>query len=273
MSRVVETPAAVAPLDLICLPHAGGNAQLYRGWAERLPSTVRVRPLELPGHGARLAHPLHTDWPTLIETLLADVLKHVDINGRFAVFGHSMGALVGLELIHAIRRRCARSPVWFGASACVAPERRPLEAHWLDCTHEAMVSKLRGLGGTPDALMNDREFIQFMLPVLRADFHLCGTYAHHAASLSTNERAPLDCPIGVFTGRDDSATARAEDVAAWSAQTHGVCTQHRFDGGHFFLDATPAPVLTVVATSLADAPANADCRVPADLTQGEAWIH
>jgi len=136
-----------------------------------------------------------------------------------------------------------------------------------------MVDKLRGLGGTPDELLNDRGFIDFMLPVLRADFHLCGTYASFAASLPAGRRAPLDCPIAVLTGRDDSATACVDDIAAWSAQTRGTCTQHRFDGGHFFIDTTPEPVLAAVATSLAGALADLNGHAPASLPQGEAWTH
>lgn len=270
MTGVVQ---AAAPLELICVPHAGGTALLYRRWAAQLPPTVRVRPLELPGHGSRRALPPHQDWPALIAALQADVLTNFDCNARFAVFGHSMGALVGLELIHAIRCRYGCSPVWFGASACVAPGRRPLEEHWLDCSHEAMVAQLRRLGGTPDALMNDREFIDFMLPVLRADFHLCGTYARFAASRSYAERRPLDCPIAVFTGRDDSATASADDLAGWSGQTRGICSRHRFDGGHFYLDVTPEPLLAAVATSLAGALAGADRRELSGATQGKAWTY
>lgn len=242
---------------------------LYRGWAEHLPSTVRVRPLELPGHGARRALPPLADWPVLIDALVDQTLAMPDANVDFAVFGHSLGALVGIELLRGIERRTGRKPVWFGASACVAPGRRAHEAHWLDCTHDAMVEQLQKLGGTPEELTNDREFIDFMLPVLRADFHLCGTYPRFAAARPAHARVPLDCPIAVFTGRDDSATANAEDVAAWSAETRGPCTQHRFDGGHFYIDEQRGAVLDVLAASVARAKRGA-CANP---IERELWTH
>ena len=133
--------------------------------------------------GSRAAAPMarsrvpSASRPALIDTLLVELAERLDDDEPFAVFGHSMGALVGLELIHALRARHGLAPVWFGASASLAPSRRNWETHWLDCTHEAMVARLRELGGTPVELLDDRDFIDFVLPALRVDFHLCGTYA------------------------------------------------------------------------------------------------
>jgi surfactin synthase thioesterase subunit len=174
----------------------------------------------------------------------------------------------------------------------VAPSRRNRETHWLTCTHEAMVARLRELGGTPAQLLEDRDFIDFVLPVLRADFHLCGTYAPLATAGGAVAREPLACPIDVFTGRDDRATASEQDVAAWRDETRGTCTLHRFDGGHFYLDGTPDSVMACVATSLAGAlaqrggavasvaePAAPKPAVPEPaapkpaVTKGEAWTH
>jgi surfactin synthase thioesterase subunit len=140
-----------------------------------------------------------------------------------------------------------------------------------------MVARLRELGGTPAALLDDRDFIDFVLPVLRADFHLCGTYAPLATAEESTVREPLVCPVGVFTGCDDRATACAEDVAAWRDETRGTCTLHRFDGGHFYLDGTPDSVMACVATSLADALARPVVGKPVAptpaATKGEAWTH
>ena len=72
---------------------------------------------------------------------------------------------------------------------------------------------------------------------------------------------------------DDSATACVEDVAAWREETRATCVLHRFDGGHFYLDGAPEPVLARVATSLADALAQSAHAAPARLSKAEAWIH
>ena len=282
MSGFVAVPAVLPPVRLVCLAHAGGSAMLYRRWMQRLPRGVQVVALELPGHGSRCALPAHSEWPALIDTLLVELAERLDDDEPFAVFGHSMGALVGLELVHALRARHGLAPVWFGASASVAPSRRNRETHWLNCTHEAMVARLRELGGTPAQLLDDRDFIDFVLPVLRADFHLCGTYAPLATAGGAAVRETLACPMDVFTGRDDRATACVEDVVAWRDETRGRCTLHCFDGGHFYLDGTPDSVMACVATSLASALAQPAAPMPAApkpaapmpvATKGEAWTH
>jgi surfactin synthase thioesterase subunit len=235
------------PVDLVCLPHAGGNALLYRRWAQTLPAHVRVLAQDSPGHGALRTMTPVTRWPELTDALATRVIAQLDANVPFAVMGHSMGALAGIELVREIERRTGRQPIWFGASACVAPARRVHESHWLTCSTDTMIAQLRKLGGTHEALLGDREFMEFMLPVLRADFHLCGTYARQSPIHE------LPCPIDVFIGRNDSATSNSDDVDAWAKHTNARCTVHRFDGGHFFIEERLDDVLAIVASSLADA--------------------
>lgn len=245
---------APSALNLVCLAHAGGSVALYRDWQRRLPPFVQVRTLELPGHGMRRSAPPHTEWPALIAELADELLALVAGGAPFALFGHSMGALVGLELMHALRQRGARAPVWFGASATVSPARRKHETHWLTCSRTEMIDCLRERGGTPAELLDDADFIDFMLPLLRADFHLCGAHPARLAGRVVAEAcasAGLDCPIDVFVGRDDPATSNATDVGAWAQQTRGACAVHEFDGGHFFIDTAREAVLAVVANALA----------------------
>ncbi|PQV54222.1 surfactin synthase thioesterase subunit [Paraburkholderia sp. BL21I4N1] len=235
------TFATSTPLNLICFAHAGGSAALYRRWKPLLPDGVTLIAAELPGHGTRRAQAAHTGWRPLIAELADEIGQRLDRTAPFAVFGHSMGALVGFELCHALRQRDGRMPLWFGASASVAPSRRNVESDWLDCPRETMVAKLAELGGTPAELLADADFVDFMLPVLRADFHLCGVYTEHRRASSP--RLPLECRIDAFTGRDDRATAQSADVDAWAACTQGDFGRHEFSGGHFFLEAHAAAVL------------------------------
>ncbi|WP_025603014.1 thioesterase II family protein [Burkholderia sp. WSM2230] len=258
MNSSNRVPHPCSALTLVCLAHAGGSVALYREWQDRLPSFVHVCMLELPGHGMRRCEPAHTEWPALVEQLADELLALVGGGAPFALFGHSMGSLVGLELMHALRERGKPAPFWFGASATISPARRKHETHWLNCSHAEMISCLRERGGTPAELLDDADFVDFMLPLLRADFHLCGMHPAYMkarmktrAEVANSSAATLDCPIDVFVGRDDPATAHRADVDAWAQQTRGTCTVHRFDGGHFFIDTAREAVLEVIAGSLA----------------------
>lgn len=231
-------------ITLFCLPHAGGGAAVYRGWAGRLPPwMVPVSP-HLPGRGLRRAEPPAHDWPMLIDGLVRDVRPH--LARPYAIFGHSMGALVGLELAHALRRQGAGEPLWFGAAGCTAPVRRAAELDWLDCPDAVVIDELRRLDGTPPELIEDPEMLALMLPGLRADFHLCGTHAPPS-------RTPLRCPLLVLGGRADEITAERANLLDWARETTGPFNIAMFDGGHFFVETAREAVIAAVVDAAARA--------------------
>ena len=91
--------SAQAPLALLCLPCAGASASMYLRWRRFLPPSVRIVPVELPGRGARMGETFVEDFDALVARICteqADAMR-----GDFALFGHSMGAL----LVHGVTRR------------------------------------------------------------------------------------------------------------------------------------------------------------------------
>lgn len=244
-----------AALTLYCLPYAGGNAATYRGWGETLGPWIDCVPLDLPGHGRLRALPACRDWPGLIEALLDAVEANGPPRTRpCALFGHSMGALVALELAHALRERHGCEPLWLGVAACVAPRERELDearpTHWLDCSTAEMVAELRRLGGTAEELLADAEFLDLALPALRADFHLCATQARRARSRETRREPPLSCPVWAFGGTNDSVSERNENLSAWCHETAGVFRQRTLEGGHFFVETARARLIREIAAAL-----------------------
>ncbi|WP_347558042.1 alpha/beta fold hydrolase [Robbsia sp. KACC 23696] len=235
-------------VTLLCLPYAGGSASLYREWTARLPDWIKLMPLHMPGRGVRLAmRPMHR-WPELIDLLVADALPHV--SGPYAIFGHSLGSLVGIELAYALDARHGRPPVWVGASAGKAPSHRPRMLHWLDCPEDEFLDEVRALKGMPEALLQDREFMKLVLPYLRADFHLSGSYLYPDAGRMT----PLHCPLLVVNGTEDyEMHADPLTLSEWSRETLGTCDRRVIDAGHFFINTHRDALIDMVVDSLARA--------------------
>ncbi len=185
--------------------------------------------------------PVH-EWQPLMELLLQDVEPYLD--RPFAIFGHSMGALVGIKLAHELRRRHGVDPVWMGLSACIAPAMRERETKWLDCPHSELMDEIVSLNGTaPDILGND-EFMALIAPVLRADFHLCGTYAR-------GDGPPLACPVLVLGGsQDDEVMESPDNLSAWAQETSGAFDLQLLDADHFFINSHQDDVIARVEASL-----------------------
>lgn len=125
----------------------------------------------------------------------------------------------------------------------MAPARRTVELKWLNSPEAELLAELADLGATPPDLLDNREFLDLMLPVIRADFHLSGSYRRPA-------REPLSCPLLALSGTEDRISQPPEKIAAWSAETTGFATVELIPGGHFFVESARTAVVTKVVGAL-----------------------
>jgi len=240
--RVGSHPAGA--VRLFCLPYAGASAAIYHAWRRELPSWIEVCPLELPGRGQRYAETPQQDAFALAASLARQILGQLD--RPYAVFGHSMGALLAYELGHALRALRVPTPLCLFVSGCPAPARRERQGRFTRLSDAELLATLQELEGTPPELLADPELMALFLPVLRADFQLCASYEPVA-------RPPLDCALGVFAGRADACTADASALLAWRTETTGAHALELLDGGHFFLHEQRARLLAALQRQLAEA--------------------
>jgi surfactin synthase thioesterase subunit len=222
------------PIRLYCLPYAGSSATVYLRWKRQLPAWIEVVPVELPGRGRRIGEPLELTVPGVLDRIAADVRPEP---GRpFALFGHSMGAILAFELGLRLERQ-ALSPAVIFVSGARAPGRRDLARYASLQSDAELRSELERLGGTPASVLADPELMELMLPVLRADFQVAGGYV--------GERSrPLRAPLVALGGAADETTSDGLD--AWRELTLSEFSLHVLEGGHFFIHASEAELLAIV---------------------------
>lgn len=222
---------------LFCFPHAGGGAHAFRPLAQALAGRVEVIGVDLPGRGRLRAMPCADDWDSLLPTLTDALAART---GRpFALLGHSLGALVALEMARRLR---AGPLLALFACGCPPPGTvRPARAlHRLD--DRAMFEALQALGGISQELLDSPELIALAAPALRADLTLFET--HRDAP-----RPPLDVPVFAYRGADDAALVGAGD--GWARQTRAGLRGRTLPGGHMFLHEQVAAAATAIAADLA----------------------
>lgn len=138
-------------LRLFCFPYAGGGTSIFSSWSTNLTSDVEICPIELPGHGYRIAqHPFDRLEP-LVNELAHTLLPY--LNKPFAFFGHSMGGLVSFELAHLLRKCYGICPLYLfisGRRAPQIPKSKPLIHH---LPEPEFVDELRSLKGTPEVIL------------------------------------------------------------------------------------------------------------------------
>src|SRR5579864_9349667 len=87
--------------NLFCLPHAGGNKYAYKRFVDAAPPFVKVIPLEYPGRGERVDEDPITDVIELTKLMLSEIKD--DLGSPYAIYGHSMGTLVGYLMLREMR--------------------------------------------------------------------------------------------------------------------------------------------------------------------------
>lgn len=227
-------------LRLFCFPFAGGGTATYRSWVS-LPTDVELNAVALPGREARFRETPIRRLDPLLEALSTQFRTRV--GEPYALFGHSMGAIIAFELCRRLHRERMNLPQCLFVSARPAPHLvsgRPSMGALSDA--EFLRDLHRRYGGVPEAILEDVELQQYFVPLLRADLEMLASYEYRQAS-------PLPVPIVGLAGANDPE-ARPELVELWREQTSATFRLHLVPGGHFFINTHRDAVLRVVAGQL-----------------------
>lgn len=220
----IGTPAEPEPLRVFCFPDAGGSAQHYKRWARLLPDHVSLELVELPGRGAGEDAP--RDFAELTRRVGEALLPCCDT--PFAFLGHSMGALLAFEVARWMRREGVTGPRALFVSGEPAPQlQRPPLLSELDRHDDRALAGELSKFGVPRWVMEDHALIGELLPRLRADLALCGSYRYR-------EEEPFDIPISAFAGQADPLATKAQ-MTAWAEQTHNEFSLCVLAGDHSFV--------------------------------------
>jgi len=229
-----------AALRLFCFPYAGGGTMIYRTWPEGLSSNLEILCAQLPGREARLGESPYSRLSDTVEAMADAILPYLD--RPFVFFGHSMGALMAFELALRLRRSCGLEPAHIFISGRRAPQLSDPERLGYDLPDSEFIDWVARLKGLPKEVLQNAEIMQFVLPLLRADFAACDTYSYVP-------EFPLTCSITALGGLADQQIGR-EDLAAWREQTNGPFTLRMLNGDHFFVNSCRADLLRVIEREL-----------------------
>lgn len=218
-------PRPAADVRLYCIPPSTAGAGYYAPWSEHLPETVELLSVQLPGRGRRSDEPSFTDSRHLA-TALADVLVRENDSRPYALFGHSLGALMAFETVGQLRREQRPAPALLALSALPAPH----TASYRAIVPSRMTLGARSLpdlvGPLPEEFFNNPEIMAAFGAPLLADMLLALQYRHR-------EEPPVECPVALYGGHDDPL-ATPDDVATWNDLATTPATPKFFPGNHSY---------------------------------------
>jgi medium-chain acyl-[acyl-carrier-protein] hydrolase len=239
LHRYAGAPAGAHPARvrtrLYLFPYAGGSAAVFRQWPAYFDDSHELVGIQLPGRGSRMLEPAETDYRVLVRDI-ADAIVQERHPARYALYGHSMGALLAHHVALELLRRGAGQPDCLFVSGCKPPHLARAPRAVAAMSDAEFIDELRRLEGTPAALLDNAELMQLMLPTIKADFILLDRWY---AALAPTPQPELSLPICGMSGRRDIHCSRA-DIDGWQAHTHGTMETLEYNGGHFFLQTQEA---------------------------------
>ncbi|MGH3168069.1 MAG: thioesterase II family protein [Trebonia sp.] len=220
-----DRPPRTPGIRLFCLPHAGAGGLAYREWGRLLPPPIQVLPVLPPGRETRMRETSYTSIEPYVEDLATALAP--ELQAPYALFGHSLGALVAFELARRLRARRLAAPVHLFVSGRSAPQLTEHRRILHRLPPGDLSRELATLGGIPGHIDLGDHRLSPLLAALRADLTVNERYAFRAEH-------PLGTAITALGGTADTRVNESE-LGAWHTQTSGPFVLRTYRGGHFYL--------------------------------------
>lgn len=228
-------------INLYCLPFAGGSSYSYNLFSPHLSSKINFIPVELPGRGKRIKETLLKSANQIADDIFTAIRPEVVSGVPHAIFGHSMGALLGYLLTRKLLENNLQPPLHLFVSGRGGPSYNDERESYYLLPKKEFKDKLKELGGSPKEVLEHDTLMDFFEPILRADFEVVETHKYE-------EKEPFNVPISVMIGSTDKVTF--ETARLWQKETLIPIKIHRFDGDHFFIFQHAQSICKIISAEL-----------------------
>jgi len=230
---------------LFCLPFAGGSAAVYATWEKFLDPDIELCLVELAGRGRRFDETCHNNFSAMLEDVYTAVSGLLD-EMPYAIFGHSLGGILGYELARKIERTKGIMPKHLFLSAIQTPDKVNDYTVISDLPDAIFKEKILQGGGMLQEFVDSEMLWNHALPILRADFRAMETYKE---IFNRYGRELLTCDLTILGGFGDREVT-STDLQAWHQYTKRTCEEVMFDGGHFFISTNERRITELIQRTL-----------------------
>ena len=228
-------------MNLFTIPYAGGSANYYSRWKRMINKNIAIVPIEFTGRGKRTTEALYNNIYEAVDDIFKQIKKGITCSS-YALFGHSMGALICFELAYLIQDRKLPMPNHIFISGRHAPRLKNDDKAIHLFEKNDFIKEIMAMGGTDKEIFEHAELANYFIPIIKNDLRIVYEYQFE------QERIPLDCDFSIFTGKEESYST--EQIMGWSKYTTGYCKFYKFDGGHFFINTETEKIISIINQTL-----------------------
>lgn len=217
-------------VKVIALPFAGANKYSYRPFQNEKRDNLDWDIYELPGRGARIAEDFLTDVESIVDDIF-NQFQSVIKNSEYIIYGHSLGTILGFELVKKIMEYNLPLPLFLFFTGRGSPsvyEREKLS----NLEESKFWEKVNEIGGLPSEVIENNELREFLSPILRSDFKAVENYTYQSV------KTPLNIPIIVGIGNEEligKDKIKWKNILKWQNETSVPIDVEFYKGNHFFI--------------------------------------
>ncbi len=213
----------LAKVNVFCFHHAGGLASAYKDWVSECKQ-LNIYSMELPGKGTRMAEAPILTIDELTEQI-AKAIESISVDKKVVLYGHSMGAAIAFTVANYLEKNTDIQLQLLIVASRQAPQCKGKDRYHSTMADHYLIQELQRLGGTPQYILENQEFLQFIIPSIKKDYRLHESFSYNGQK--------LNMPIIAHYG-DNDPDLTALDMLPWQEVTNNKCTIKKFQGGHFF---------------------------------------
>lgn len=216
-------------ITLVCFPYAGGSASVFRSWKPFIPDWLDFLAVQPPGRESRFNEGLISDIDRYAELASLALEQHAR-QRTLILFGHSLGAIAAFET--ALRlERAGISPALVVVSGRQYPGAASIRSASAHLPDDQFIASIARLNSTAGNILENKDLLELLLPMLRADFRMSEHYQYDGVSR-------LNCPLLALGSSEDEWITKAS-IEGWQAMTLQQFDSAWFKGDHFYLNHHP----------------------------------
>ncbi|MEN0053842.1 MAG: alpha/beta fold hydrolase [Mucilaginibacter sp.] len=226
---------------LLALPYAGANSYCYSFLAPLLPPNILFETLEYPGRGDLGHLSLVNHMQVLVDNLIDQYRALVnDLSpGKVVLYGHSIGAVVGLAMLHtSVSQKELLYPykaIFSGHGAPALTSKKAL----VKLSDEALINYFQNIGSLSKEVAAEKDLMDYILPILRNDLELY-------ESTDSYYREKLHLPLVIINGNRDEILQ--QHIQSWKEETLGHTSFYELEGHHLFISQYPFRFSRLITT-------------------------
>jgi len=230
-------------VQLFCIPYSGGSANVFEKWLGLLKEEIQLCPIELAGKGKRIIENTYSSVEEAAVDIADNIMKKRDTSMDYAIWGHSLGALLAYEAYYCLIERTAKLPIKLFFSGRGAPHCRIGRTSYYLLPDDKFLEMLYDYGGNTKEIMEHEELRKLFFPILRSDFKLSETYVHK------DKQNKIMCDVHIVNGDNDDSVANF-NMEEWKDLSGKGFKESIVTGGHFFITENLADTAAIINNAL-----------------------